>query len=555
MSENGKLFIGGISWDTDEDGLKEYFGGFGEVVEAVIMKDRTTGRARGFGFVVFSDPAVAERVIKEKHNIDGRMVEAKKAVPRDDQNITSRSTGSIHGSPSPGQTRKIFVGGLPSTITESDFKKYFDQFGNIIDVVVMYDHNTQRPRGFGFITYDAEEAVDKVLLKNFHELNGKMVEVKRAVPRELSPAPSPGPLGGYNFALNRINNFLNGYTLMGYTPSSVLGYEPRMDGKVSTVVGGRNGFPPFGAGYGMSMNFEPGLNPSFGNGASFSSNMSYGQGLSPYYISTTNRFDNPIGYDSSGGNTSFFSSVTRNLWGNGELTYNTNATRSGGYMGSGSGSIRGSAFGNSGTNWGSSAISGQGGGNNISSNSVSFGYRSGDNNFGLGTAGYERNGGTNVAPTSSFAASNGDYDGSFADLSGGALVYGDTTWQSSISEQDGSGNLDYGLGSATSDVMDKSSPGFLGGYNVNKRQANRELPPPLVFLFSISSNALLIGFLTLLHILILFGFRNCNLEDSFGYDDIVGEDNLVNQVSGYGQKCIIYLIRDGIHNTIRSNVL
>ena len=74
QSDNGKLFIGGISWDTDEERLKEYFGAYGEIVEAVIMKDRTTGRARGFGFVVFSDPSVADRVIKEKHNIDGRMV-------------------------------------------------------------------------------------------------------------------------------------------------------------------------------------------------------------------------------------------------------------------------------------------------------------------------------------------------------------------------------------------------------------------------------------------------------------------------------------------------
>lgn len=72
--EPGKLFIGGISWDTNEDRLKEYFQTFGEVVEAVIMKDRTTGRARGFGFVVFADPAVAERVVKDKHMIDGRSV-------------------------------------------------------------------------------------------------------------------------------------------------------------------------------------------------------------------------------------------------------------------------------------------------------------------------------------------------------------------------------------------------------------------------------------------------------------------------------------------------
>ncbi|CAN0903100.1 Heterogeneous nuclear ribonucleoprotein 1, partial [Linum grandiflorum] len=76
-------------------------------------------------------------------------------------------------SPGPGRTKKIFVGGLASTVTETDFKNYFEQYGNITDVVVMYDHNTQRPRGFGFITYDSEEAVDRVLHKTFHELTVK----------------------------------------------------------------------------------------------------------------------------------------------------------------------------------------------------------------------------------------------------------------------------------------------------------------------------------------------------------------------------------------------
>lgn len=72
--DHGKLFVGGISWQTNEDGLLEYFSKYGEVVEAVIMKDRNTGRARGFGFIIFADPAVAERVVMEKHTIDGRMV-------------------------------------------------------------------------------------------------------------------------------------------------------------------------------------------------------------------------------------------------------------------------------------------------------------------------------------------------------------------------------------------------------------------------------------------------------------------------------------------------
>eukprot|EP00270_Netrium_digitus_P008711 TRINITY_DN2615_c0_g1_i1.p3 TRINITY_DN2615_c0_g1~~TRINITY_DN2615_c0_g1_i1.p3 ORF type:complete len:101 (-),score=18.94 TRINITY_DN2615_c0_g1_i1:117-419(-) len=75
-SDLGKIFVGGISWETSEEKLKEYFSQFGEVAEVVIMKDRTTGRARGFGFVVFSDPSVADKVLLDKHTIDGRQPSA-----------------------------------------------------------------------------------------------------------------------------------------------------------------------------------------------------------------------------------------------------------------------------------------------------------------------------------------------------------------------------------------------------------------------------------------------------------------------------------------------
>ncbi|XP_061371012.1 heterogeneous nuclear ribonucleoprotein 1-like [Gastrolobium bilobum] len=475
QSDNGKLFIGGISWDTNEERLKEYFNNYGEVMESVIMKDRTTGRARGFGFIVFSDPAVAERVIKEKHNIDGRMVEAKKAVPRDDQNILSRNSGSVHGSPGPCRTKKIFVGGLASTVTGSDFKEYFDQFGNITDVVVMYDQNTQRPRGFGFITYDSEEAVDKVLLNTFHELNGKIVEVKRAVPKELSTGPNHSPLGGYNYDLSRVSSFLNGFT-QGYTPSNVGGYGLQVDGRFSPVSSGRSGFAPFGSGYGMGMNFESGLNPEFGANANFNSNLSYGRGLNlnPYYIVSSNRSSSPIGYDGgNGGNNSFFSSVTRNLWGNGGLSYGTSSASSSAYIGSGSGRVGGNTFGNTGVNWGSSSISVLGGGNNVSQSSGNLGFGGAGNNYGLGTGGYARSRGTNIPPMSSYSVSNGGYDGAFSDFYNSSSVYGDPTWQSSNSGRDGSGPFGYGLGGAASDVSTESSPGYVGGYTVNKRQPNR----------------------------------------------------------------------------------
>ncbi|XP_068668628.1 heterogeneous nuclear ribonucleoprotein 1-like isoform X1 [Aristolochia californica] len=472
-SDLGKLFIGGISWDTNEDRLKEYFKAFGEVVEAVIMKDRTTGRARGFGFVVFADPAVAERVVMEKHIIDGRTVEAKKAVPRDDQHILNRNNSSIHGSPGPARTKKIFVGGLASTVTESDFKKYFDQFGSITDVVVMYDHNTQRPRGFGFITYDSEDAVEKVLLKTFHELNGKMVEVKRAVPKELSPGPNRSPLGGYNYSLNRVNSFLNGFA-PGYSPSSVGGYGMRMDGRYGPIASTRSGFPPFGPpGYGMGMNFEPGLSPNYGSGTNFGANLGYGRGLNPYYSGNSSRYGNVIGYSGgNGGSGSVLSSGGRNVWGNGGLNYNSSSTSSNAYMGSGSSSL--GAFGNNGLNWGSSPpISTQGGMSGSGFASASLGYGSGDNSYGgLGGSTYGRNSGTGVTPPS-YSASNGDYDGAYSDLYSGSSVYGDPTWRSASTELEGSGSFGYGLGNATSDVPTKSSTSYIGGYNVTSSQSNR----------------------------------------------------------------------------------
>lgn len=468
-SDLGKLFIGGISWDTDEDRLREYFQGFGEVVEAVIMRDRASGRARGFGFIVFSDPAVAERVVLEKHLIDGRMVEAKKAVPRDDHSILNRNSNTILGSPGPTRTKKIFVGGLPSTITDTEFRDYFEQFGAVTDVVVMYDHNTQRPRGFGFITYESEDSVDKALLKTFHELSGKLVEVKRAVPKELSPSPNiRSPITGYNYGITRLNSFLNGYA-QGFNPSPIGGYGFRTDPRFGQLGSGRSGFPSLSPGYGMGMNFEPGMNTSFGNSLNLNSNVSYGRTLSPYYSENSNRFSSPIGY--GGGNISpgsIFSSPARNLWGNNSGNLggnNTNPARSISYLNSGNNNNIGD-FGGSGINWERSSSP-------ISSNNVgNFGL--GASNFGLGGgSNFGRSSGQVVSGNSSFNALNNGYERDYSDSFGNRTIYDDPTWRSASLDLDSSGPFRYGLEDEESDVIEKSSTGFVGGsFNVTSRQAN-----------------------------------------------------------------------------------
>ncbi|KAM7197619.1 glycine-rich RNA-binding protein 4 [Naviculisporaceae sp. PSN 640] len=76
-----KLFIGGLAWHTEEATLREKFEQFGAVEEAVVVKDRDTGRSRGFGFVRYTNDEDAQKAINSMNNVefDGRTIRVDKA--------------------------------------------------------------------------------------------------------------------------------------------------------------------------------------------------------------------------------------------------------------------------------------------------------------------------------------------------------------------------------------------------------------------------------------------------------------------------------------------
>ncbi len=71
-----KLFVGGLSWDTNDEGLNAAFSPFGEISEAIVISDRYTGRSRGFGFVTFEDDEAADKAIEALNGteLDGRTI-------------------------------------------------------------------------------------------------------------------------------------------------------------------------------------------------------------------------------------------------------------------------------------------------------------------------------------------------------------------------------------------------------------------------------------------------------------------------------------------------
>lgn len=176
----GKIFVGGLPRETTSAQFVKHFGDYGEITDSVIMKDRKTGHPRGFGFVTYADPSVVDKVIEDTHIINGKQVEIKRTIPKGSSN--SRDF----------KTKKIFVGGIPTSVDEDEFREFFMQFGEVKEHQIMRDHSTSRSRGFGFITFETEQAVDELLANgNRLELAGSQVEIKKAEPKKANPPPPP----------------------------------------------------------------------------------------------------------------------------------------------------------------------------------------------------------------------------------------------------------------------------------------------------------------------------------------------------------------------------
>ncbi len=179
-----RIYVGNLSTNTTDRDLKSLFERVGPVQSARIMLDRETGRPKGFGFVEMGNED-ADRAIAQFNQtpLNGNLLSITEA--------RARPQSPAEGGTPPG---RLFVGNLPYDTTIPELKEFFAPSGQVSQVFLPLDRDTNRPRGFAFVEFlDLAQAQDAV--RRFHNqpFKGRPLAVTEARARDSRPAPSFTP--------------------------------------------------------------------------------------------------------------------------------------------------------------------------------------------------------------------------------------------------------------------------------------------------------------------------------------------------------------------------
>ncbi|XP_062178622.1 uncharacterized protein LOC133883343 [Phragmites australis] len=116
-----KVFVGGLAWETPSEGLRQHFERYGDILEAVVITDRLTGRSKGYGFVTFREPEAARRAVQDPNpTITGRRANcniASLGPPRPAQHRGRASPGPHLQVPPPAPQGPPFIPREPPQMT------------------------------------------------------------------------------------------------------------------------------------------------------------------------------------------------------------------------------------------------------------------------------------------------------------------------------------------------------------------------------------------------------------------------------------------------------
>ncbi|VVB06017.1 unnamed protein product [Arabis nemorensis] len=240
FSADLKLFVGNLSFNVDSAQLAQLFESAGNVEMVEVIYDKVTGRSRGFGFVTMSTAAEVEAAAQQfnGYEFEGRplRVNAGPPPPKREDSFSrgprsggygsersgygsersgrsgygsersgrsgygserssygsERSSGygserSSYGSGSgsgSGSSDRVYVGNLSWGVDDTALEHLFSEQGKVVEAKVIYDRDTGRSKGFGFVTLGSPQEVTKAINSlNGADLDGRQIRVSEAEAR------------------------------------------------------------------------------------------------------------------------------------------------------------------------------------------------------------------------------------------------------------------------------------------------------------------------------------------------------------------------------------
>ncbi|KAK5953112.1 nuclear localization sequence binding protein [Knufia fluminis] len=159
------LFVGNLSWNVDEDMLRETFGEHGELTGVRVMYDRATQRAKGFGYVEFANASDAAAAYKAKKGfgLDGREMNVDWASVKPDNPNKMQDRRQTYGDQLSEPSDTLFVGNLSFDVGQEQVSEAFAPYGTIMSVRLPTDQQTGSPKGFGYVTFSSIEETKAAL--------------------------------------------------------------------------------------------------------------------------------------------------------------------------------------------------------------------------------------------------------------------------------------------------------------------------------------------------------------------------------------------------------
>ena len=174
--DNKQVFIKGISPDITEEELKDYINIKAPLIEYKNLRLvlDINGKNKGFAFVDFNSQNEAKKFIEIMNDNKNEDIKLK----------NSELICAFCLSPKSGKNdkRTLFINNLPFDVEKEQIKETFCDFGKILDIRIIYNPHTQKPRGYGYVEFEDENSIDKIINsdKNF-EINGRKITISKSI--------------------------------------------------------------------------------------------------------------------------------------------------------------------------------------------------------------------------------------------------------------------------------------------------------------------------------------------------------------------------------------